>query len=53
MALFENAAIGAGWSKPDHNNRLDPAEIVSLKIGCNTKSAKVKYAIKNMRWVIF
>ena len=53
VALFENAAIGAGWSKPDPNNRLDPAEIVSLKIGCNTKSAKVKYAIKNMRWVIF
>lgn len=50
-ALFENATFGAGWSKPDPNHRLDPGEVISLKIGCNTKSGKVKFAIKNLRWV--
>lgn len=50
-ALFENATFGAGWSKPDPNHRLDPGEVISLKIGCNTKSDKVKFAIKNLRWV--
>ena len=51
VALFENAALGAGWSKPDPNGHLDPDRIVSLKIGCNTQAAKVKYAFKNVRWV--
>jgi hypothetical protein len=51
VALFENAIFGTGWSKPDPNHRLDPGEVISLKIGCNTKSSKVKFAIKNLRWV--
>ncbi len=48
---FEHAVFGTGWSKPDPNGRLDPDKIVSLKIGCNTKSAKVKFSFKNLRWV--
>ena len=51
VALFENAAFGAGWSKPDPNNRFDPGEIVSVKIGCNTKAGTVRFKIKNLRWV--
>jgi hypothetical protein len=51
VMAFEHAVFGAGWSKPDSNGRLDPERIVSLKIGCNTKSAKVKFSFKNLRWV--
>lgn len=53
IALFENAEFGAGWSKPDPNRQLDVGQIAALKIGCNTKSARVKYAIKNVRWIQF
>lgn len=51
LMAFEHAVFGTGWSKPDPNGRLDPDKIVSLKIGCNTKSAKVKFSFKNLRWV--
>jgi hypothetical protein len=51
MALFENTTHGEGWSKPDANGKLDPAEIASLKIGCNTKSGKVAYRLSNLRWL--
>lgn len=53
VALLENAAFGAGWSKPDPNHRLDLDQIAGLKIGCNTKGARVKFALKNLRWVGF
>jgi len=51
VALFENAAFGSGWSPPDPNHQFDPGQVVSLKIGCNLKSGKVKFAIKKARWV--
>ncbi len=51
VALFENAVLGAGWSKPDPNGHLDPDRIISVKIGCNTQAAKVKFAFKGLRWV--
>lgn len=51
LALFENAAHGAGWSKPDPNHRLDADQIVAFKIGCNPESAKVVFTLKNVRWV--
>lgn len=51
VALFENAGFGTGWSKPDTNHHFDPDRLVSVKIGCNTKAAKVKYAFRNLRWV--
>jgi hypothetical protein len=34
--------VVAGW-------HLD--QIVSLKLGCNTKSDRVKFAIKDVRWI--
>jgi hypothetical protein len=51
VALFQNANHGAGWSKPDPNGHLDASAIVSFKIGCNPRSAKVSYAISNFRWL--
>lgn len=51
LALFEHAAHGSGWAKPDPNGRLDPGQIRSLKIGCNLKAGRVKFALKNLRWV--
>lgn len=51
VALLENAAHGEGWSKPDPNQRLDPGQITAVKIGCNLKAGKVKFALKNLRWV--
>ncbi|HEY5912307.1 MAG TPA: hypothetical protein VJA21_17025 [Verrucomicrobiae bacterium] len=51
LALFETAALGAGWSKPDSNGKLDPMEIVSLKIGCNPRTDRIRFTIRNVRWV--
>lgn len=51
VALLENAAFGAGWSKPDPNHRLDIDQIAGIKIGCNTKGGRVTFAIKRLRWV--
>jgi hypothetical protein len=52
LAAFDQVTYGAGWSKPDPNGRFDPAEVVSLKLGCNLKAGKVKFAFKNLRWVV-
>ncbi|MCX6907017.1 MAG: hypothetical protein NTY01_03125 [Verrucomicrobia bacterium] len=51
LALFEGAVHGDGWSKPDPNHRLDADQIAAFKIGCNPKSAKVVFTLKNVRWV--
>ena len=51
LALFENATHGTGWSKPDPNGRLDADQIQTLKIGCNLQAGRVKFTIKNLRWV--
>jgi hypothetical protein len=52
LALFEEARYGAGWSKPDPNGQLDPDQVVSFKIGCNTKAARVRFSIQNVRWLM-
>jgi hypothetical protein len=51
-AFFEQASYGAGWSKPDPNQRLNPDQIASLKIGCNTKAGRVKFAVSKVRWLL-
>lgn len=51
IALFETAAHGTGWSKPDPNNRLDPDQIRVVKIGCNVSQGPVRYVFGNLRWV--
>jgi hypothetical protein len=53
LALLENATHGAGWSKPDPDQHLDFDQIISLKIGCNTKAGRVAFTIRNLRWVKF
>ncbi len=53
MVFFSDAVLGAGWSKPDANHRLDPGEISSIKIGGNTKGGSVKYSFGKLRWVKF
>ncbi|MCX7826820.1 MAG: hypothetical protein N2689_14865, partial [Verrucomicrobiae bacterium] len=53
LALFEAARAGHGWSKPDPNNRLDPDQIGSFKIGCNTQGGRVSFVVSNVRWVRF
>jgi hypothetical protein len=51
VALFEQGVHGEAWSKPDANGRLDPDQIVSFKLGCNTTGSAVKFTFKNLRWV--
>jgi hypothetical protein len=51
VAMFEDAVLGAGWSRPDPNGRFDSDGIISIKIGCNTPAAKVKFSLKNLRWI--
>ncbi len=53
VAAFEGAAFGTGWSPPDPNNKLDPGLVNAVKIGLNTKDARVKYVIRNARWISF
>jgi hypothetical protein len=53
VALLDSRMHGDGWSKPDPNNRLDPEQIVAVKIGCNTKAGQVKFTLTNVRWVKF
>lgn len=51
VAWFDDATWGATWSLPDANSQLDPDQIVAIRIGCNTKDAKVKFAVRNVRWL--
>ncbi|HTH50263.1 MAG TPA: hypothetical protein VMB21_22310 [Candidatus Limnocylindria bacterium] len=51
VAWFDDATWGATWSVPDANSQLDPDQIVAVRIGCNTKDSKVKFAIRNVRWL--
>ena len=53
VALFEDVVFGQGWSKPDPIGRLDPSEIRSFKIGCNPHGGKVRFLVKDLRWVEF
>jgi hypothetical protein len=53
MVFFSDAVFGSGWSRPDANQRLDPGEIASVKIGGNTRVGPVKYSFGNLRWVKF
>ena len=50
VACFDNATFGEGWSKPDPNGHLDPSDLRSFKIGCNTKTSHVKFILRNLRW---
>ena len=49
--LFENARFGSGWSPPDSNKQLDLPSIRAVKIGANTKDAKLKFRVTDLRWV--
>lgn len=49
--MFETATIGA-WSQPDPNHQLEPRRIVSIKFGCNAQTERVKFMIKNVRWMM-
>lgn len=51
VALFASAVHGAGWSPPDPNGRLDLDQVVTIKIGCNSKGGKVRFKLSNVRWV--
>ena len=51
LALFEGAVHGTPWSKPDPNHRLDADQIRVLKVGCNTSADRVRFSIRNLRWI--
>ena len=48
---LDQAIFGTGWSPPDANNKLDIDKVVAIKIGCNTKGAKVTYSFGSVGWV--
>lgn len=52
VAILDGAVYGAGWSQPDPNGKLDIADIVTLKIGCNTRPARVRFRVSDIRWVM-
>ena len=49
-ALMEQATWGS-WSVPDPDEDLDLKQVKAIRIGCNTKDEKVKFALKNVRWL--
>lgn len=51
VAWFDDATWGATWSVTDVNSQLDPDQIVGVRIGCNTREAKVQFAVRNLRWL--
>jgi hypothetical protein len=51
-ARVEQATWGA-WSMPDPDDELDLSRVKAIRIGCNTKDDKVKFALKNLRWLRF
>jgi len=50
-AWFDTATHGDAWSPDDPNHHLDPDQIVAVKIGCNAKSPRVVYEVKDLRWL--
>lgn len=51
VAWFDDATWGATWSSQDDNSQLDPNQIVAVRIGCNTRETKVRFAVRNLRWL--
>lgn len=51
VAWFDDATWGATWSSQDANSRLDPDQIVAIRVGCNTRDTMVRFALRNLRWL--
>ena len=51
VARIDEATFGATWSEPDPDARLDLPQVKSLRIGCNTQSNQVRFAIRDLRWL--
>ncbi|MCX6361685.1 MAG: hypothetical protein NT029_17915 [Armatimonadetes bacterium] len=51
VGLLESVIHGAVWSKYDPNQRLDLPDVASLKVGVNAGTTRVRYRIRNLRWV--
>jgi len=51
-ARVEQATWGA-WSMPDPDEELDLSRVKAIRIGCNTRDDKVKFALKDLRWLRF
>lgn len=49
--VLKRAEWGATWSLADPNGSIDPRQIRSIRIGCNTKDAQVRYRIEGLRWL--
>jgi hypothetical protein len=49
--ILSDAILGAGWSLPDPEGRLNPQKIKAIKIGCNTKAENVKYEVSDVKWL--
>jgi hypothetical protein len=47
---FADLAWGA-FSPTDPEGKITPGQIAVMKIGCNTRDARVRYIIRNVRWV--
>ncbi|HEX2971136.1 MAG TPA: hypothetical protein VHP11_02315, partial [Tepidisphaeraceae bacterium] len=49
--LLTDAILGAGWSLPDPDGRLNPHKIKAIKIGCNTKADTIRYEVSDVTWL--
>ncbi|MCX8157285.1 MAG: hypothetical protein N3J91_12705 [Verrucomicrobiae bacterium] len=52
-ALFREAVFGTGWSPPDPDGKLNPQNLDAVKIGVSTPSQRVRYTLRNLRWVAY
>jgi hypothetical protein len=50
-ARIDEATFGATWSEPDPEARLDLPQVKSFRLGCNTQSDQVRFALRDLRWL--
>ncbi|WCJ60237.1 hypothetical protein NXS98_03655 [Fontisphaera persica] len=53
VALFREAVFGTGWSPLDPDGKLNPQILEAVKIGVSTPSTRVRYTVRNLRWVAY
>ncbi len=51
VALLDSVVPGYGWSPPDPNGKLDPDQVVAIRLGCNTEGTALRFTISDLRWV--
>ncbi len=51
LVRIDEATFGATWSEPDPDARLNLPQVKSFRLGCNTQSDRVCFALRDLRWL--